>query len=30
VEECSDTDGTPKPPWRERRLEVVAGIDLRS
>jgi hypothetical protein len=30
VEECSDTDETPKPPWRERKEAYVAHLETAS
>lgn len=30
VGECSDTDVTPKPPWRERKEDYVAAIATKS
>ncbi|KMO71776.1 HD domain-containing protein [Mycolicibacterium chlorophenolicum] len=27
VDECSDTDETPKPPWRERKQRYIAHLD---
>jgi HD domain len=30
VDECSDTDQTPKPPWRERKQAYIAHLDEAS
>ncbi len=30
VEECSDAERTPKPPWKKRKIKYIAGIRKKS